>query len=141
MVIAWLLACTASEPAEPHPPAEPIAVAPEPEPEPEAAPAGRIIAAAPILEKPTILGGIDNDTVAAALDLGAIKGCNQAGRPGKVLVHFRVLASGAVGTAEVRSTTLRHPETEACVLERISATSFPELTRGEYALVTWPFSI
>lgn len=124
-----LLACATSEPA---PVPEPVA-APEPEP------AGQIISAAPILEKPTILGGVDNDTVSSALDLGAIAACNRSGRPGKVLVHFRIQASGVVGSVEVRSTTLRHPETEACVLEHVSATTFPPLERGEYAIVTWPF--
>lgn len=133
-MLLWL-ACQTQAPAQ---------APPVPEPEPvvvEETPKVPTIGGAPILERPVVLGGIANEAIEQALDLDAVKACNTAGRPGKVLVKFNVDAGGAVTSSEVASTTLRHPQTEACVLATIDGTAFPALERGDKARVTWPFSI
>ncbi|MEL6344035.1 MAG: AgmX/PglI C-terminal domain-containing protein [Myxococcota bacterium] len=107
---------------------------------PPSAPAGAI-SGAPILETPVILGGISNANVESALTSAVFAGCNQAGRPGKVLVRFRLTADGAVEDVELRSTTLRHPQTESCVMDNLRTVRFPALTSGDKAIVTWPITL
>lgn len=148
-----LLACSGAPTSEAPPP--PAPEAPEAPEVPGAAPAapeaaaeatadrppGGVVGGMPILERPVILGGIDNAAVEAALDADALQDCNTAGRPGKVLLRFRIDRGGQVVTVETKSSTLRHPETETCLQERVRGTAFPELERGESAIVTWPFDL
>lgn len=117
-----------------------LACTPEPSPAPEEGPVGRI-EGAPILDAPVILGGIDNAAVEGALDLAAIRACGQPGEAGKVLVRFRLQREGKVVSVETRATTLRDPEAEACIHQRLKETVFPPLTRGDSAIVTWTFAL
>ena len=137
-LLALLLACS-TDPVEPPPaPEAPAPKAAGDVAEAPAAPKG-VVGGAPILDRPVILGGIDNAAVEAAFDPDALKTCNTAGRPGKVLLKFRIDKSGAVVLLEQKSSTLRHEATEACLQAAVKATRFPELERGDSALVTWPF--
>lgn len=148
-LLLLLLACSGAPSTEapaPAPSPEPEAPAiDEPAEADEAPPAGVVggsatgaVGGMPILERPVILGGIENAQVEAALDTEALQACNTAGRAGKVLLRFRIDKGGQVVSVETRSTTLRHPETEACVEAALRATVFPALERGESAIVTWP---
>ena len=107
----------------------------------EAPPPGGVVGGMPILDRPVILGGIDNAAVEAAFDAEALGSCNNAGKPGKVLLRFRIDKGGRVVDVETKSSTLRHQATEACLQAAVKATRFPELERGESAIVTWPFSL
>jgi hypothetical protein len=131
----WLLflACSSPDPA----PAE----APAPVEEP-AAPAGTIDGE-PILEQPVVIGGIANAAVSAVIEQGldTLRACHSAPGAGKLLLHFVIAQDGQVRSPTLRSTTLRHPATEACVLEAVAALRFPALTRGERAVVTWPLAL
>lgn len=125
MVIFWLLACVSTSAPTEAPSGQPTGT----------------IGGAPILEAPVILGGIENSAIEEALDMSAIRACNRAGRPGKVLVRFQLKRDGQVDNVETRSTTLRHPPTETCIHKRLQATGFPPLNRGEKAIVTWTFTL
>jgi hypothetical protein len=144
-MVILLLACATAEP--PVEPVDPVVVEPTeasaeaPAETPATAVPAGIIGGAPILERPVILGGIANEAVEAALDLGAIQACNTAGRPGKVLLKFSLDATGTVTTVSTTSTTLRHESTETCMHEVVQGTAFPALERGEMARVTWPFTL
>ena len=58
---------------------------------------------------------------------------------GKVLVQFTIAKDGSVTKSETVSTSLRNPETEACLNERVATATFPALERGEKAIVKYPF--
>lgn len=100
MVTALLLLLLACEPAPPAardaPPAARDAA-------PDARDAGQTAAPPPppgrigggaILDRPVVLGGIENAAVEGALDLAAAAACNTAGRPGKVLLRFHIDRAG-----------------------------------------------
>ena len=97
----------------------------------------------PILERPVILGGIATEAVEAVVEARseALQACRTAPGPGKLLLQFRIDAGGEVVEADLRSTTLRHAETEACVLAEVRSLRFPALERGEVAVVTWPLEL
>ncbi len=145
-LLSLLLACSA-DPAEPPAvqpvdvptPDAPAADAPAADVPEAAAPPKGVVGGAPILDRPVVLGGIDNAAVEAALDKEGLKSCNTAGRPGKVLLKFRIDKGGKVVHMEQKSSTLRHEATEACLQAAVKVTTFPELERGDSALVTWPF--
>lgn len=128
-------------------PAPPVAPAAPPAPEPDAPPPGRI-GGKPILDRPVVLGGLAADDVEAgiAAQRGALDGCYapaQAEQPapkGKVLVRFTVARDGHVADARVQSSSLRHPQTEACLLEVVAGARFPALATGEIAVVSYPLS-
>lgn len=147
MVTALLLLLLACEPAPPAardaPPAARDAA-------PDARDAGQTAAPPPppgrigggaILDRPVVLGGIENAAVEGALDLAAAAACNTAGRPGKVLLRFHIDTGGAVSSLQLKASTLRHPATEACLQDLVQATAFPPLAHGGTAIVTWPFAL
>lgn len=98
-------------------------------------PAPGVISAEPILPRPVIIGAIADEAVEAGL-AGVV--CPATGA-GKVLVRFQIRADGSVTEAEVRSTSLRDPVTEACLVDRVKAVKFPPLDGGEMAMVMYPF--
>ncbi len=57
---------------------------------------------------------------------------------GRVVVHFDIRPSGRVGLAEVGSTTLQDPETEACILAAVRSWRFPQPVGGHVG-VNYPF--
>ena len=140
-VVLWAACSSESAPETPVEPTTPQpGEAPVDGPESEELPAPKgVVGGMPILERPVILGGIENAAVEAAFDTEALKTCNTAGRPGKVLLKFRIDKGGTVVHVEQKSTTLRHEATETCLQAAVKATAFPELERGDSAIVTWPF--
>lgn len=140
-MVTLLLMLACGETVEP--PVVPIEVPalPPMDPAPDGPPPPGLIGGAPILERPVILGGIANEAIEAALDLDAVKACNGAGKPGKVLAKFGLGPQGEVLSYETSSTTLRHEETEACIEAVVRGTDFPALERGERARVMWTFSL
>jgi hypothetical protein len=150
-IFALVAACEPAPPAAtPTPEAPPPVAAPTPTSPPgEPSPAPSTATSAPvgsigggvILDQPVVLGGIENAAVEAALDPWAAKACNTTGRLGKVLLKFHIDAPGTVSHVELKASTLRHAETEACLQDLVKGTAFPALTRGSTAIVTWPFSI
>lgn len=112
----------------------------EPAASADAPPAGSI-GGGVILERPVVLGGIENDAVEGALDMDKVRACNTAGRAGKVLLKFHIDAPGTVSQVKQKASTLRHEETEACLRALVQGTAFPPLTHGSTAIVTWPFSL
>jgi hypothetical protein len=133
-----LLALFACAPDAPPPvaPAPPQAVAP---------PAGAI-GGEPILPRPTVVGAISADDVVAGMasQEAAIHRCweqEKAKNPalaGKVLVKFVIGTDGAVRDPTVRSSSLRDPATEACVVARVGEVRYPPLASGT-AVVHYPF--
>ena len=81
-----------------------------------------------------------NDVIVARK--AEIRGCYEKGLvknkdlSGKIVVSFRVAPTGAVATATIKSTTMRSPPVEACVLAEIKKLQFPAKAT---ALVTYPF--
>ncbi len=140
MLLALLACSSVGEPVPVEVPEAPLRSS-RPPPE-EASPAGRI-GGEPILERPVIVGGIANEAVEAVVQSRseALSACHAAPSPGKLLLHFGVDKRGRVQDLELRSTTLRHEATEACVLNEIRHLQFPELDRGELAVVTWPLEL
>jgi hypothetical protein len=139
-----LLACQTEAPVLVQPIANPTTVA-SPEPT-EAPPPGRIDAE-PILPRPVVLGGIGMAAVEAGIAVrqAAIDDCYRQGlvaEPalrGKVLVKFTILPDGHVASATTKSTSLRHPATEDCVVAQVSAATFGPLQDGSSAIVSFPF--
>ena len=89
------------------------------------------------------MGGIENEAVEAVIEQSQdrLRACQTSPHPGRLLLHFLITADGAVRDATLRSTTLRQPDTEACVLKAVEALKFPRLTRGDRAVVTWPLTL
>ncbi len=57
---------------------------------------------------------------------------------GRVNVHLRIGANGRVQSANIRFSSLEHPETEACILNVTRAIRFPTFEGGSIA-VEYPF--
>lgn len=55
---------------------------------------------------------------------------------GKIVVQFRIGANGAVVSASIKSTTMKSPPVEACILREIRALAFPAKA---VANVSYPF--
>ncbi len=119
---------------EPEPEA---VVEPAPE-EPVEAPVAGSIGGEPILPRPVVLGGISTEAVESGVAAVDYAGCHQLGT-GKVLVQFTIAMDGSVSKSETVSTSLRQPETEACLEARITEARFPPLERGDKAIVKYPF--
>lgn len=147
MLLALFLTACASSVEAPTPPAPVATDAIAPIPDASDAPAGRI-GGEPILPHPTVVGGISNRDVeeGMAAHRDAIRACWEAQRAltptlaGKVLVKFTIRPDGAVGEVTTRSTSLRHPATEACVNAAVANARFPALTGGRLAIVHYPFA-
>ncbi len=138
-----LVACTSTPSSTPTPPT-PVAVeAPAPA---EAPPAGSI-GGEPILPKPVVVGGIENEAVVVGIDahLDAIKTCYETERAkspklaGKVLVKFNIAKDGTVSEAATKSTSLRNEAAEDCINDTVAKASFPPLQGGKIAIVQYPF--
>ncbi len=132
-------------------PAAAVPVAPVAEPPSisvEPLPAAGSIGGEPILPRPIVLGAISVAEIDAGLAprRAAIEACYAArrkvdpGLSGKVLVKFSIAHDGHVPDASVASTSLRDPETEACVTACVRETRFAPLTDGEVAMVRYPFT-
>jgi len=138
--IALMFACTRSAP-------EVAPVSPTEVVSPEArAPQGSI-QGEPILPKVVVVGGIENRIVSevVAFQRSKIERCYEAekeaspGLAGKVLVKFSIGQAGEVRSPTVRSTSLRNPTAEACILSVVSGIAFPPLQEGRVAIVQYPF--
>ena len=136
-----LLACGTAE-SPPDPPAAEAATSPA-----ALLPPVGAIGGEPILPRPVVLGGISAEAVDSAIDArrDAIGACFQdglaenPGLAGKVLVRFTIVRDGSVSKATIRSTSLRHAATEACLSAQVAEAQFPALEVGEAAIVTYPF--
>lgn len=142
MIWLWLACSTPEVPEVPQVPqvAEaPAQVEPPAPPDVPAEPAGPSIGGHPILPHTIVLGAISTQAVddAVAAERSAVTACAD-GRTGTMLVQLNLGPDGAVVKSELKSTTLRHPETEACVVEALGAVRFPALERGELAIVKLP---
>lgn len=123
--------------------AAPVEAAPPPAPA-----GGGIIGGEPILHRPVVVGAIAVEDVEAGIAAHAaeLRRCYEDERAkdatlaGRVLVSFTVARDGGVARATTRSTSLRHPPTEACLNERMAQVRFAPLRDGETALVSYPFS-
>ncbi len=139
-MLIWLLVSTllTAVAADPPAPAASASAAP---------PAGPSIGGEPILHQPVVLGAMATEAVTGALDgqKSAIQACydthGAAGLSGKVLVRFSIGKEGQVKSAEVKSTSLRHPATEACVVEVVKATRFPQPGKGGIVIASVPFDL
>lgn len=140
LLLAW--ACSTPTP----PPPKVRLVVPEEEPVAAPAPAqptGPRIGGEPILDRPVVLGGVPNEAVVAAVEARSdrIAACRPGAAPrGKLLVKFTIGSSGAVTDAEIRSTTLRDPAIEGCVLEVFRQLEAPKPSNGGHAIVQYPVS-
>lgn len=146
-MLVFLLACPTVIVREDAPAAVRAVVTGEPAAQSGAREPAGIIGGEPILPRAVVVGGLSEAAVTSAIagHRVAIDRCYESERAllpalaGKVLVRFSVLKDGAVADATIRSTSLRHPPTEACVAARVSEVRFPPLASGEKAIVTWPF--
>lgn len=139
------LACSGPPPAgAPLPEPAPAELAPPP---PAPAAAAGTIGGEPILDHPVVLGAISTEAVEAAVaarrePIGRCYAEAAAANPrlrGKVLVKFAITPSGAVVDAVARSSSLRHPGVESCVVREVEATAFPPLAGGAKAIVHYTF--
>ena len=101
----------------------------------------------PILPTPSILGDIDNEAVVSLMKAkdtdfqACLDAETRKSKPyGKLSVYFTTDKGGSVTRSTVRSSTLRHKATEACVLDIIAKMSFPKLTDGNKAVVIYPLT-
>jgi TonB family protein len=93
-------------------------------------------------------GGLDGDTIQRVIrrHLDEIKYCyNSIGLPtnpklrGQVKVFFSITIQGTVKDAQIQSTSLGHPGTEACILSAVRRWRFPR-PEGSMPLVVYPFN-
>jgi len=131
-VVILLLACSDA------PEVTPVAETPVEQAQVEEPPAGRI-GGEPILPHPVVLGGISTSDVEAGLAELDTQACHQAFNSGKVLVQFTIDNEGHVTDSKLVSTSLRTPETEACLVEAVRSATFPALVTGDKAIVKAPF--
>lgn len=75
--------------------------------------------------------------------VGVIKACYQKSLlrtpslQGQVVIELRIDNAGAVSSSRIRKTTLRHAETEACLVRLVQRMKFPRNEGG--AVVRYPF--
>lgn len=129
MYLLLLLACRSEAP---HPPV------------PETPPPGRI-GGTPILDRTIVLGGLATEAVEAELErvrpqVEACRATEAVRGAGKVLVRFVVRGDGTVGEARLVSTSLRDEAVEGCLLGVVKGATFPPLSVGDQAIVTYTFS-
>ncbi|MFK8003229.1 MAG: TonB family protein, partial [Polyangiales bacterium] len=58
---------------------------------------------------------------------------------GRVQAQFIIAPNGAVTTANIQSSTLRHQAAEACVLDVVRRMTFPATPHGNISIVTYPW--
>lgn len=115
------------------------------------APAGSIggtIGGEPILPNVIVLGALSTDAVTGTVGMhkGQVDACYAAsakttpGLAGKVLVTLRIQRDGRVQDATITSTSLRDPNTEACLAGVLLGVRFPALPDGDVAIVRYPFT-
>lgn len=76
------------------------------------------------------------DTLAACVGGLAAEGWP---RTGEVVVKFVVDKDGAVSQSSLKSTTLKHPPTETCLVEAFTKLHFPAPEGGGIAIISYPF--
>ena len=101
----------------------------------------------PILPTPSIVGDIDNEAVIALMkgkdkDFQACLDSETRKEKsyGKVSVYFTTDPTGKVTKSKIRSSTLRHNQTETCALEVLSSIQFPPITQGDKAVIIYPIT-
>jgi hypothetical protein len=101
--------------------------------------------------KPEAVGGVDlsaqpvtTGALAPALikasgarKADALAACVTTDAQGQLEVRFVIAADGKVSSAEIASTTIAHPETEACMVEVFQGTQFAQPVGGGDETVTW----
>jgi len=157
LLLLALLGC--ADPPAPAPAPPPVAPAPAAAPGPiadaGAAPAGSIggtiggtIGGEPILPNVIVLGALSTEAVTGTVGMhkGQVDACYAAsakttpGLAGKVLVTLRIGRDGRVQDATITSTSLRDPDTEACLAGVLLGVRFPKLPDGDVAIVRYPFT-
>jgi hypothetical protein len=96
---------------------------------------------------PIIIGALDRALIDAVVKrrLSQIRYCYQRelmetpGLKGALTVKFTIGTQGEVTEASVKSTTLRHPELEQCVVQRFYTMAFPPPKGGGIVIVSYPF--
>ena len=137
--LVFALACTSPSTSD-------VTEAPSPEAVAVKAPSGTI-GGQPILPKPMVMGGIDNQAVEDNIlkQRESIEACYTSqlaqtpGLRGKVLIKFTIDAEGKVSRSNTRSTSLRNETVETCINEEVAKTTFPALKTGRVAIVQYPF--
>jgi TonB family protein len=61
------------------------------------------------------------------------------GLSGKIVVRWKINASGAVTTAKVASTSMRNGGVEDCIVRQVRGMKFPSPKNGTLAVVNFPF--
>jgi hypothetical protein len=100
-----------------------------------------------VVDGPVILGALPKATIVEVIsaDLDAIKRCYETSLQqdptlqGQLVVKFVVSATGAVQSAETKSSELADAEMEACVNEVFRGMQFPEPEGGGIVIVSYPF--
>lgn len=150
-VFVAFLACSSQPPDSSEAPSLPVPSEPtvaDPAPVVEELPSTLgTIEGEPILSRPSIIGGIANETVHSGIQshMAAINACYESSRlenpelSGKVLVKFKIGIDGTVISPSTRSTSLRHEPTESCVNAEVAKVMFPPLEKGFVAVVHYPF--
>ncbi len=96
---------------------------------------------------PIILGSLDKSLIDAVIKrhLNAIRYCyqrelqKQPALAGKVVMEFSIAKDGSVAKARVKSSTLSHQPTEACLVSRFVRMQFPPSPGGGMVVVNYPF--
>lgn len=96
---------------------------------------------------PIILGSLDKQLIDEGVKAGMdrVRRCYARGlasRPalaGKVVIKFVIAKDGSVSQSSVKSSTLGHPETAACIAEQFLELDFPEPKGGGIVIVSYPF--
>lgn len=94
-----------------------------------------------------VLGAIDKDSIDRVVKkhINAIRYCYQRqlqARPdlaGKVVIKFVIGQDGTVTSQETKTSTLKSPAVEDCVLGRFARMTFPEPRGGGIVIVSYPF--
>ncbi len=98
-------------------------------------------------EETEVEGGLTAKQIARVVkdNLGAIKYCYERQLPakpclyGNIKVEFVVSPQGRVITQRVKSTTMKNPLTEGCILRKIKKWVFPLPKGGSEVAVSYPF--
>ena len=77
--------------------------------------------------------------------MNAIRYCYQRalqqspGLGGKVVIGFSIARDGSVSSARTKTSSLKHPEVEECVVGRFLRMQFPTPRGGGVVMVSYPF--
>ncbi|MFH1808453.1 MAG: AgmX/PglI C-terminal domain-containing protein [Pseudomonadota bacterium] len=96
---------------------------------------------------PVIMGSLDKEIIRRVIkeNIAQIRYCYERelarspGLYGKIMVKFIIAGTGQVSNAQVIESTMKNPEVESCISNKVRGWRFPKPKGGGIVIVSYPF--